>query len=244
MLHISVKAQEIFHIGSFAITNSLLSTLIMIALFVVLFFIYKFEPTRNKVNFFISFLLNTVYEFFESITGDKTRELFPLLASFFFFIILSNWFGLLPGVGSIMLIEQVGHEVHRIPLLRAGTADLNGTLALAIISVIMIQYYGIKYCGFVGYVKKFLNLSSPINFVLGILELVSEFSKVLSFSFRLFGNVFAGEVLIAVMAFLVPVLASFPFLILEIFVGFIQALVFTMLTAVFISIATVSHDEH
>lgn len=244
MLHISVKAQEIFHIGSFAITNSLLSTLIMVAVFVVLFFVYKFEPTRNKINFLISFLLNAVYEFLESITGDKTRELYPLLVSFFFFIIFSNWFGLLPGVGSIMLIEHVGHEVHNIPLLRAGTADLNGTLALAIISVVMIQFYGIKYCGLAGYVKKFINLSNPINFVLGILELVSEFSKVLSFSFRLFGNVFAGEVLIAVMAFLVPVLASFPFLILEIFVGFIQALVFTMLTAVFISIATVSHDEH
>lgn len=184
------------------------------------------------------------YEFIETITGEKTRELYPLLASFFFFIILSNWFGLLPGVGSVILEEKVGAVTHIVPILRAGTADLNGTLALAIISVGLIQYYGIKYCGFVGYMKKFINLSNPINFVLGILELVSEVSRVLSFSFRLFGNVFAGEVLIAVIVFLIPVLASFPFLLLEIFVGFIQALVFTMLTAVFINMATVSHEEH
>lgn len=244
MLHISVKAQEIAHIGGFPITNSLLATIILILIFVALYFVFDFKPGKNKIHFFIAFLLNAVYEFFESITGDKTKDVFPILASFFFFIILSNWFGLLPGVGSIMLIEHAEHAVHRIPLLRAGTADLNGTLALAFISVAMIQFYGIKYCGFVGYMKKFFNLSNPINFALGILEMFSELSRVLSFSFRLFGNVFAGEVLIAVMAFLVPVLASFPFLLLEIFVGFIQALVFTMLTAVFISIAAVSHEDH
>jgi F-type H+-transporting ATPase subunit a len=244
MLHISVKAQEIFNIGNFPITNSLLSSIILIVIFIILYFFFDFEPVSNKVNTFITFLLNSVYIFLESITGDKTADVFPLLGGFFFFIILSNWFGLLPGVGSIVVIEHVGEEVHRIPLLRAATADLNGTIALAIASVGMIQYYGIKYCGFAGYSKKFFNLSNPINFALGILEMFSEFSRVLSFSFRLFGNIFAGEVLIAVMAFLVPVLASFPFLLLEIFVGFIQALVFTMLTAVFISIATVSHEEH
>lgn len=244
MLHISVKAQEVFHIGNFPITNSLLSTFILIIIFIILLFTFNFNPAKNKIQFFISFILNMFYEFIESITGDKTRELYPLLASFFFFILLSNWFGLLPGVGSIILEEKVGTVTHIVPLLRAGTADLNGTLALALVSVGLIQYYGIKYCGFINYMKKFINLSNPMNFILGILELVSEVSRVLSFSFRLFGNVFAGEVLIAVIVFLIPVLASFPFLLLEIFVGFIQALVFTMLTAVFINMATVSHEEH
>lgn len=244
MLHISIKAEEVFRVFGFPITNSLLSTYILIIFFIFLFFFYKFEPAKNKVNFFISFILNGVYEFFETITGDKNNELFLLLSSFFFFIILSNWFGLLPGVGSIVLHTVHEGVIESTPILRAGTADLNGTLALAIISVIMIQFYGIKYCGLLGYIKKFVNFSNPINFVLGFFEFFSEISRVLSFSFRLFGNIFAGEVLMAVMAFLVPVLASFPFLLLEIFVGFIQALVFTMLTGVFISMATVSHDEH
>lgn len=244
MLHISVKAQEIGHIGSFPITNSLLATYILLAVFIVLYFTYHFEPAKNRLNFFVGFIMNGMYSFFEPIMGDKTKETYPLLTSFFFFIILSNWFGLLPGVGSVTIAEETAHGVLKIPLLRAGTADLNGTLALAIISVLMIQFYGIKYCGLKGYLKKFFNFSNPINFALGILEVVSEFSRVVSFSFRLFGNVFAGEVLIAVMAFLVPVLASFPFLLLEVFVGFIQALVFTMLTAVFISISVISHEEH
>ena len=105
----------------------------------------------------------------------------------------------------------------------------------------MIQVFGIKFLGFKDYIKKYINLTNPINFVLGILEIVSELSKILSFSFRLFGNIFAGEVLLTIVAFLVPVLASFPFIMLEIFVGFIQALVFSMLTAVFISGAIAKH---
>ena len=131
-----------------------------------------------------------------------------------------------------------------MPLLRGTTADLNTTLGLALISFLAIQYFGITTVGAVGYAKKFINLTNPINFFIGILELVSEFSKILSFAFRLFGNIFAGEVLLGVIAFLIPVLASFPFLLMEIFVGLVQALVFSMLTGVFISSAVQSHDEH
>ncbi|KXK11271.1 MAG: ATP synthase subunit a [Microgenomates bacterium OLB23] len=132
----------------------------------------------------------------------------------------------------------------KIPLLRGATADLNTTIALALVAFFMIQYYGFSELGFVGYAKKFINISNPINFFIGILELVSEFSKILSFAFRLFGNIFAGEVLLGVIAFLVPILASFPFLIMEVFVGLVQALVFSMLTGVFISSAVASHDDH
>lgn len=239
MLHISIKAEEIFEVFHLPITNSLISTYVLLGTFILLFFIYKFEPTKNKVQFFIAYILNAIYELFEPVMGEKTAKIFPLLSSFFFFIILSNWFGLLPGVGSIMFT----HGEEKAPLLRAATADLNTTICLAVISVSMIQFYGIKYLGFKKYISKFVNLTNPINFALGILELFSEFSRVLSFAFRLFGNVFAGEVLIAVIAFLIPALASFPFLMLEIFVGFIQALVFTMLTAVFISMATTSHEH-
>ena len=193
---------------------------------------------------------------FETILGDLHEKAFPLLASFFFFILLSNWFGLLPGVGSITITppvhikneviieEPATKEEVKVPLLRGTTADLNTTLGLALISFLAIQYFGITTVGAVGYAKKFINLTNPINFFIGILELVSEFSKILSFAFRLFGNIFAGEVLLGVIAFLIPVLASFPFLLMEIFVGLVQALVFSMLTGVFISSAVQSHDEH
>ena len=158
---------------------------------------------------------------------------FPFLGSLFLFIILSNWFGLLPGVESIVL--KKGGE--SIPLLRGTTADLNVPLALALLTFIVIQWSGIKYIGFLEYAKKFINFKNPMTVFVGLLEIISEFSKIISFAFRLFGNIFAGEVLIAVIAFLIPVLASFPFLALEVFVGFIQALVFSMLAAVFLNTA-------
>lgn len=128
------------------------------------------------------------------------------------------------------------------PLLRGPTADLNMTLALAIVAVIAMQVFGFKAVG-PHYSKRFLNFSNPIMFFIGILEIISDTSKVISFAFRLFGNIFAGEVLLSVMAFLMPFIAPMPFLVLELFVGFIQALVFSTLTAVFVNVA-VSHEEH
>ncbi len=139
------------------------------------------------------------------------------------------------------------------PLLRSAATDLNTTLALALISVVLTQYFGIKALG-PGYFSKFINFTGfkqnamvgAIDLFVGILETIGEFAKIISFSFRLFGNVFAGEVLLGVMAFLIPYLVSLPFYGLELFVGFIQALVFMMLTLVFFSMATVGHgpDEH
>lgn len=243
MPHISIKAEELFHFLGFSITNSLLSTFLVLIIFFVIAYLYyqKRENKNSRFVFLIRFLTKSLYQLFASVNGEKAETFFPLLGSFFLFIILSNWFGLLPGVGSI-LIEKYAHgEKEAFPLLRGGTADLNTTIALAVVSVVLIQYYGIKFLGVAEYLKKFINLTNPINFFVGILEIVSEFSKILSFAFRLFGNIFAGEVLLTIVAFLVPVLASFPFLVLELFVGFIQALVFSMLTAVFLSTATAKH---
>jgi F-type H+-transporting ATPase subunit a len=185
--------------------------------------------------------VNSIYSLFYSVLGDKTNVFFPLLFTFFFYILLENWFGLLPGVGSLLIKVKEGSEEVFVPLLRGNNADLNTTLALAIISVVSIQFFSIKFLGIKKYLHKFFNFSDPIMFFVGILDILSEFSKVLSFAFRLFGNIFAGEVLLTIVAFLVPVLASFPFIGLEIFVGFVQALVFSMLTAVFISNAVVEH---
>ena len=194
---------------------------------------------------FFEFMLEGLYGIVESITGSaKAKIIFPLVATFFIFIVPSNWSGLLPGAGSIGFNGILhGKEVF-IPILRGPTADINTTLALAIIAMVMVQVYGFRYQG-IRYLKKFFNFSNPINAFVGILELVSEFSKIISFTFRLFGNIFAGEVLITVMTFLVPVIAPMPFYALEIFVGVIQGLVFMMLATVFINMATLGHgDEH
>jgi len=245
MLHISIKAEPIFNILGLHITNSLLSSLIVLLIFLIVshFFSENMSGKRSKGVVLILFMIDSLYSLFNSILKDKTRKFFPLLASFFLFILLSNWFGLIPGVGSITIKESSANSIEKqVPLLRGATADLNTTIAIALISVVLIQYYGIAYLGFKGYVTKFINLTNPLNFFVGILDIVSELSKIISFAFRLFGNIFAGEVLLVVIAFLIPILASFPFLLLEIFVGFIQALVFSMLTAIFINVAIIKHD--
>jgi len=141
---------------------------------------------------------------------------------------------------------ETEHDPEFVPYLRSGTADLNTTLALGIISIVLTQYFGLKYLG-LSYLKKYFNFSNPIMFFVGILELVSEFAKIISFAFRLFGNLFAGEVLLAVIAFIGSnwlFFAPMPFYGMEIFVGFIQALVFAMLSLVFFNMATQGHDNH
>ncbi len=135
-----------------------------------------------------------------------------------------------------------GHgEKEFVPLLRGATADLNMTLALAIVSVIAMQYFGFLNLG-THYLSRFINFKDPIMFSVGLLEMVSDISKIISFAFRLFGNIFAGEVLLAVMAFLMPFIVPLPFLMMELFVGVIQALVFSMLSTAFFAVA-VSHGE-
>lgn len=244
MPEISIKAEPILRIGSFIITNSLILSFVVLIFFLLSAIIYeKNSKLKAKSNFyyFVNFLLKAVYGLFEGVLKEKTLIFFPLLISFFLFILLNNWFGLLPFVGSLLIKIKEHGEIFHFPIFRGNNADLNTTFAIAIVSVVMIQIYGIKFLGFKGYMKKFINLTNPINFALGLLEIISEFSRILSFSFRLFGNIFAGEVLVTIVAFLVPVLVSFPFIILEVFVGFIQALVFSMLTAVFINGAIAKH---
>jgi F-type H+-transporting ATPase subunit a len=243
-LHISVAAERLTSIGPIPITNAILTSYITIA--VILALAYKVnkelgKKNKSKVTQMIELIIEGFYGFFRGIAGDKTDKLFPLLFTFFFFIILANWIGLLPGIGSIG-VNQVHHgEEVFIPIFRGPNADLSTTFAFALISVATTNYLSIKALGFGGYIKRFINIKNPMDFVVGILEIVSELSKIISFSFRLFGNIFAGEVLIAVMTFLVPVIVPIPFIGLEIFVGFIQAFVFTMLTLIFVVLATEPH---
>ena len=246
--HISIKGEALFDLFGFQVTNSLVASIIVTGLFVIIAYSYYSQSQKKKKGPFYYVLnssISMLYNLFYPVLQTNTPMFFPLLGAFFFFILLNNWFGLIPGVGSI-LVKIVEHEeVHTIPLLRGGTADLNTTLVLAIISVLVTQFYGFKFLGVKSHIKKYLDISNPINLPIGILELVLEFARIISFSFRLFGNIFAGEVLLSVVIFLLPTLFSFftfPMFGLELFVGFIQALVFTMLTAVFLSMAI--HKAH
>ena len=213
MLQISLTAEKIATIGSFPITNSLFTTWLVMGFLFILVFLTRMRlalvPDRFQLT--VEGLVGGLYNLFESVTGERTKLYFPLVGTLFIFILFTNWIGLLPGFGTIGFnILHEGKEVFT-PIFRSGNADLNTTFALALISVLTIQFFGIKTLG-LPYFKRFLNLKSPIYFFVGILDIVSEFSKIISFAFRLFGNIFAGEVLLAVIAFLMPVIAPIPFL--------------------------------
>jgi len=242
-MHITLIPEKITQIGSFILTNTLLTSWVVMVLLIVLAWWLGKNPklVPDKKQNFVEYVVETVLHYFQEVWGDKEKasKYFTFLATFFLFILVSNWFGLIPGVGSIGFFE--GKEGTFVPFLRSVNSDLNATLAWAVISVVTIQVVGISTLGFFRYGKKFINLKSPVDFLVGILELISEISKLISFSFRLFGNVFAGEVLLVVMMFLVPYILPLPFFMLEMFVGVIQALVFTTLTLVFLKLATEKH---
>lgn len=241
---ISLKAEPIFHLGNFAVTNSLLLATLAVALFcaVIVLSRKKFALIPSKIQNVIEYVLEQLLELMESVLGSRalSEKYLPLVATIFLFVMVSNWLGLMPGVGSL-LIHSGEHGF--VPLLRAPAADLNFTLGLAIVVVLAINVIGVAALGIRGHASKFFNFKNPILFAVGLLELVSEFARMVSFSFRLFGNIFAGEVLLLIIAFLTPYLVPLPFLFLEIFVGFIQAFIFAMLTLVFIASAVSSHDE-
>lgn len=243
MTEIIIKAEEIFRVGSYVVTNSLFLSFIAFFLLLILALIIgrniKMIPGRiqNVAEMIIEFFLTLM----DSVLGDrkKSEKYLPLVLTIFLFVLFSNWLGLLPGVGSFILKE--GHT--SIPVLRSPAADLNFTLALAIIAVLSTNFFGMLVLGLFTHIKKFLNFKSPIKFFVGILEFLSEISRIISFSFRLFGNIFAGEVLLTIMFFLLPYLVPIPFMMLEIFFGMIQAFIFAMLTLVFLASHT-AHQEH
>lgn len=239
-IHISLAAEEVFRVFGFPVTNSMLSGVVasVLAAGLMIFTARRLAlyPGRGVTNT-IDAVSEALIDLIAGITNNRAQAIrfFPVLATFFLFILLNNWLGLLPGFGSITL--------GGVPLFRGATADLNTTLALAIISVLVTHVYAFRELGFKTHVKKYFSWN-PILLFVGLLELVSDLSKVMSFSFRLFGNIFAGEVLLVVLSYLMPLVAPLPFFLLEIFVGLVQALVFTMLSLVFLTIAVSHHASH
>lgn len=241
MEEISLKAQELFSIYGFGMTNSLLLTLV-VSLILITFSIIlnkkiKIIPGKlqSAVEMGVEGLLNLMDQTLGS--AKKAEQYFPLIATIFIFILCSNLLGIFPGVGSLW----IEHGSKEVPLFRSPAADLNFTLAFAVISVIVTNILGMMAVGSFKHIGKYIDFSNPINFFIGILELVSELAKIISLTFRLFGNVFAGEVLLTIIFFLAPYFIPLPFLFLELFVGAIQAFIFAMITLVSIALQTAEH---
>lgn len=279
--HISIKGEIITRLFGFPITNSFIITTLVVILFSFIAIYYHSEMNKKKRSVFF-YALHSIfvgmYGLFESVLKNKVTTFYALLGSFFFYILLANWSGLVPGVGSILIKPNIHKESviehaekidkknvveekqidkthlntkdeknhenekkHLIPLFRGGTADLNTTVALALVSVFMTQFYGFKFLGPIKHLKKYFDFRKPIMIMLGPLEIVQEFARIISFGFRLYGNIFAGEVLLTIIPFLLPMFFAFvvaPLFLMEIFVGLVQAMVFVMLSAVFINMAT------
>jgi len=247
-MHISIVAEKIFEIGGWPVTNSLLLALVAFAVLTTFALILRRQVAMvpGKLQGIFESALEELLGLMDSLLGLRSvsERYLPLIATIFLFVMTSNWLGLLPGVGSVGLTEYEHGEKVFIPLFRGPAADLNFTIALAIISIVSVNVLGVLAIGFWKHLSKFFTLKSPIYTFVGLLEFISEFVKIISFSFRLFGNVFAGEVLLTIITVLVPYIVPLPFLFLEIFVGFIQAFIFSMLTLVFIAMAVREESAH
>lgn len=243
-IHVVLKAEELFSVWGFPITNSLVLTWITMAILIVFAFFFgrslKTVPGRLQAG--IEWAFEGVINFMEETLESETlaRRFFPLIATIFLFVFLANELAFIPGVGSILF----GHDGEMVPFLRAPAADLNFTLALAIISVLTIEITGILTLGLLKYGGKFVNFKSPVDFAVGLIELISNLGRLISFSFRLFGNVFAGEVMILVAGYFLAYFLPVPLMAFEVFVALIQAVVFSMLTLFFIKLAIMEpHGE-
>jgi len=263
--HPELPAEVVFHLLGFPITNSIiaawLSIIVLVGISYAITRRLKLIPTRlqSMLESALGWLLN----FCQEVAGEKNgRRFFPIVATIFLFVITNAWLSLLPGFGSILITNAEGEAVH---LLRGANTDINMPLALALISFIFVEYWGISSLGGLRYLKKFVNVgrffqsigqlvrgrlraglsgifNGVIDVFVGTLEALSELIRIVSFTFRLFGNMTAGEILLLIVAFLVPWVLALPFYGLELLVGFVQALIFGGLTLVFATIAVTHHE--
>ena len=311
MAHIQVPAEAITAeplFDGFKITNTMIATWLAIAVLVLVAFLGTRRATdipgrlQGLIEVIIEFFLNLT----ESVAGrERSRRFFPLVITIFLFIVTANWLGILPGFGTIGLVETADEVIHHaektaeengdsvdlgkiklqvfdgegsvavlplgsvdqvitaeeyeksgvaegkqagrlVPFLRSANTDINTTLAIALVAMFLVHWWGSRTLGFFSHLGKFINIrGGPVGLFVGILEGVSELARIISFTFRLFGNIFAGEVLLVAMAFLVPLTGLVIFLGLELFIGMIQAFIFAMLTLVFAVGATEAHTaEH
>ncbi len=255
--------EVVFYLFGFPITNSIIGAWITIIALVGFSYAVtrriKLIPGRLQSAF--EFLFGSLYNFCQSVAGEHNgRRFFPIVATIFLFVAFNAWLSLIPGFGSIEILNPEGLHVH---LFRGANTDINLPLALALMSFVFVEYFGLRSLG-IRYLGKFFNvgqffsslgqivrgrlraglsglITGFINIFVGLLEALSEMIRIVSFTFRLFGNMTAGEILLLIAAFLVPWIFALPFYGLELLVGFVQALIFAGLTLVFLTVATASH---
>lgn len=245
-LHISLAAEKVFSIGSFPVTNAIILGVIGIAAMLGVLFYVAAKVSRgqsNRLTQLVQWGFEALLSQCEDIMGSKElgRKIAPLAITIFFTVLFTYWISVLPGVGSI--------TIGGVPIFRGLPADLNFTFALAIITIVTGQLYAIRHHGFFGNIGRFVinPIKDPIGAFVGLLEFIGEFSRMVALSFRLFGNAFAGEVLLLVIAVLTSYFGAIflpPFIAFELFIGFIQAYVFFVLTLIFTSLALISHGDH
>lgn len=244
-INISIAAEEIFSIGGLGITNAAITGTFGLVIVLAILFYVSGKVKKEKYNRFVG-LIQWVFEgllgSINDIIPDKklARKIMPLSVTIFFLVLISYWLSVIPGLETIM--------VHGVPLIRSMTADLNFTLAIAIITIVTVQVYAVKYLGMFGNAGRYFRspIKDPIGSFEGILELVGELSRGTALALRLFGNAFAGEVLLILIAVLTSYFASVVlpfFMAFELFIGFIQAYVFFMLSVIFTALAVSSHDH-
>ncbi|MBP9719085.1 MAG: F0F1 ATP synthase subunit A [Candidatus Levybacteria bacterium] len=244
---VGLAPEVITHIGSFPVTNTILNMFLVDA--AIIGGIYTLHKNIKKIpgyfqNIF-EMIVESFYDLVDGIAGKNTAKIFPWFMSFFLFILLANWSGLIPGIGTIGIKEvHDGHE-ELVPLIRNLTSDLNATFGLALISLVATHTLAIQTVGIKEYLSRYFSIN-PVMLFVGLLEIVSEITKIISLSFRLFGNIYAGEVVIHTINNLFAFLLPIPFFLLEVIVGLVQALVFSMLTMVFMSVLMTPHhaEEH
>jgi F-type H+-transporting ATPase subunit a len=256
VVHVEIAAEELFRIGPLIVTNSMVGALLasLVLLLAARWFTRRsgIVPSRGQS------LLELPIEFLAGIVrgtgGKRWRQFAPFIFAIFLFVLVANWLSLLPGVGTIGLVEGEGEHRILVPFVRAGAADLNFTLGLALISFVAFIAFGLRANGLRGYLKELL-IAEPAYMtpLLTPIHLISELSRVISLSMRLFGNVFAGEVLLATMlalttatVFILPLAFVVPgvFIILELLFGLVQALVFALLSMTYITLAIAEHRQH
>jgi len=260
-----LPAETVCYLFGFPVANSLIGAWITMVVLICLSYVItrrmKIIPGRLQSAF--EFLLGWLYDLCRRVAGEKNgRQFFPVVTTIFLFVAFNAWLSLIPGFGSIFVTNAEGEQIH---LLRGANTDINIPLALALVSFIFVEYFGLKSLG-LRYLGKFFNVgqffqslrqmgkgrlraglgglfTGFINIFVGLLEALSEMVRIVSFTFRLFGNMTAGEILLLVAAFLIPWVFALPFYGLELLVGFVQALIFGGLTLVFLTLAVAHHGE-
>ena len=245
---VHLAPQEVFSVGGFAVTNTLLSAWLTSLVIVLLFGVgtRRMALVPGRMQGFLEFFIEALYGFIRGIAGERyAKPFFPILATIFIFVAFNAWMALLPiypNVGFMGETEE-GRRYVATHIFRSAGTDINMPLALAVISFLFFEVWGFR-AHRAGYLREFFRFGNPIQTFIGLLELISHFIRVISFTFRLFGNMLAGEIVLFMMTFLTIFITPIVFYGLEILVGGVQALVFMGLTLVFAVMAVASHGGH